>query len=120
MAKNQVFLDENVFLDLDRIAFYKHGFIVYLSPTQFLILKCLVGSLNRPITGEEIIQFAWGEDNNISSNELYVYINRIRKKIEDNYRKPKYLLLVRGYGYLLHSKLHETNSDSYKQAVRVP
>lgn len=106
---NVVYLDQELYIDQDKLTIYKSGLLINLSPTEFLIIKCLIKSLNKPITAEEIIKYTWGQIEGVSKNELYVFINRIRKKVEDNYKKPKYLLSVHGYGYILYTKYdHES------------
>ncbi|WP_197256470.1 winged helix-turn-helix domain-containing protein [Paenibacillus dendritiformis] len=36
--------------------------------------------------------------------ELYVYINRLRKKMEDDPKKPKPLVTIKSVGYVLYAK----------------
>ena len=96
-----LFLEPYMYLDMERFSLIKKGFAIPFSPTQFLILKRLAQTLGKPVSASEIIYSVWGKNGLSSNNDLHIYINRIRKKIEDNPRKPKYLLTVRGYGYLL-------------------
>ncbi|WP_127585536.1 winged helix-turn-helix domain-containing protein [Paenibacillus koleovorans] len=74
-----------------------------LSMTQFVILRTLIDSFGSPVTSRDIIQSVWTYDETISDSNLYVYINRLRKKIEENPSRPKYLITIRGLGYLLNT-----------------
>lgn len=99
---NYVYLKEDRYIDLENFSFVKQGMSIHLSHTEFLILKLLCKNLRIPVSHSEIIDYVWrGYVTN--RKILYVYINRIRKKIEDNPNKPKFLLAVRGYGYVLMS-----------------
>lgn len=109
--RNQAYLDSDVYLDMDRFFLSKNGLIIHFSPTQFLILKSLFNASGHPVSAETIIYSIWGKNENIKINDLHVYVNRIRRKMEENPRKPKYLLTVRGYGYLLNTE-HRTKSNS--------
>lgn len=109
-------LDHDCYLELSRLKLYKNGLIIHFSPIQTLILKCLSHKLGSPVSNEEIIQYVWGNYQSIDCNGLYVYIYRIRKRLEDRPKTPKYLLSVRGYGYVLFSRIpqaqHQLNPPS--------
>lgn len=109
MLEQRVFLDENFYLDLVRIMLVKKGFYISLSPTEFLILRCLSERLDHPVSADVIIGTVWGYA--IQPRELHVYVTRLRKKIESQKEQSRYLLTVRGYGYLLHSQLNEINDS---------
>ena len=56
---------------------------------------------NRILSKETICNEVWGEDFFGYDNTITVHIRRLRKKIEDNPSKPKYLITVIGLGYKL-------------------
>lgn len=97
-------LGDDCFLDLAKEIMVKDDFPVALSRIQFRILYYLGLNLGIPVTNQELIRFAWGEDSFISVGELYVYINRIRQRLEDDRRKPQYLFCLRGVGYVLYPR----------------
>ncbi|WP_169794265.1 winged helix-turn-helix domain-containing protein [Alicyclobacillus shizuokensis] len=104
-AMEHVYLDHNLYLDLKRLTLMKGTTPIPLSVTQFLILRCLCEHLDRPVSSDEIIHYAWNAK--VEKSELHKQINRIREKLEPNPRKPQYLLTVRGFGYLLHSHVSQ-------------
>jgi two-component system KDP operon response regulator KdpE len=107
--KEYVYLDRDLYLDLNRLILMKGTLPISLSITQFLILRCLSEHLDHPVSTEEIIRYAWGSK--VQKSELHKQVNRIRKKLEPNPNKPRYLLTVRGYGYLLHAYVNPPDMD---------
>ncbi|SDX06184.1 Transcriptional regulatory protein, C terminal [Alicyclobacillus hesperidum] len=77
-----VYLDEDFYLDVNRFLLVKNGFPISLSLTEFLILRCLSESLERPVSTPKIIEYAWGQADMIQIKHVHVYINRIRSKLE--------------------------------------
>ncbi|MHB1683578.1 MAG: winged helix-turn-helix domain-containing protein [Bacilli bacterium] len=74
---------------------------LFFSPIQVIILKLLASRLGSPVSSEEIIRTVWGGSTYVGNTELYVYVNRIRTRLEENPKYPKFLLSVRGFGYVL-------------------
>ena len=99
--EEKTYLDRNVYLDMRHSTIVNDGFMVQFSQTEFLILKCLVEFIGKPVKTEEIIKYTWGEDHVFDKSQLYVYITQIRKKLEEKPRSPKYLISKWGFGYVL-------------------
>ncbi|WP_376767972.1 winged helix-turn-helix domain-containing protein [Neobacillus endophyticus] len=104
---NHLPIGEECYLDLELEVLVKDEFKISLSRLQFRILFYLATKLNQCVKYEELINFTWGSDSFITKQQLYVYINRIRERIEDNPRKPKCLFSVRGGGYVLYPRRKE-------------
>ncbi|MEY7999508.1 response regulator transcription factor [Clostridium sp. Mt-5] len=70
-----------------------------LTPREFEILKLL--ALNRGVVFsiEKIYEKVWKEDFFESDNTVMVHIRKIREKIEENPRKPRFIKTVWGVGY---------------------
>ena len=100
--KEQIYLDWDLCLNLTQLSVLKGTIPISLSVTQFRILRILSEHLNSPVSSEDIVANVWGTMS-VQNSELYKQINRIREKIESNPSKPRYLLTVRGFGYLLHT-----------------
>lgn len=75
------------------------GRIVELTPIEFRLLHYLVRNNGRVLSHEQLINTVWGYDYESYSNQLAVYIRRLRAKIEPNPDEPRYLLTARGLGY---------------------
>ncbi len=70
-----------------------------LTEKEFLIMEYMLKNTEKPITRREIAEYAWQSQDD-SSNIVDVYINFLRKKIE-NLSDKKYIHTVRGVGYIL-------------------
>lgn len=79
----------------------KSGKLLELTAKELKLLIYLVNHPNRILSKETICNEVWGEDFFGYDNTITVHIRRLRKKIEDNPSKPKYLITVIGLGYKL-------------------
>lgn len=88
-------------LKLDTISciLYKSGNIKEITSYEYRILSMFLKNPGRVYTKAQIYETAWGEDYLGDENIIMVYISKIRDKIEDNPKKPKYLKTIRGLGY---------------------
>ncbi len=76
------------------------GESVRLTATEFKILKVLMSNPNRVYSAEEIYERVWKNNNYAVENTVMVHISRIREKLELNPKKPEYLKVVWGIGYV--------------------
>ena len=104
LNNDRVYLDRDLYIDFQRLILVGGNFSISLSVTQSLILRKLSEHLDRPVSTEDIVGYVWNSQ--VQKSELYKQINRIREKIEPNQSKSRYLLTVRGFGYLLHTYEH--------------
>ena len=68
---------------------------------EFEILKLLVKNPKKVYTKEQIYSSVWNDTYVGDENAVNVHISRLRNKIEDNPRNPKYIITVWGIGYRL-------------------
>ncbi len=76
-----------------------NGKTVRLTPKEFDLLKFLVDHPNKPIPHRKLLQTVWGPDYGEEVEYLRVFINQLRKKIEPEPSKPRYLLTEPWVGY---------------------
>lgn len=76
-----------------------HGADVRLTPKEFELVRYLVAHAGKPVTHRELLQAVWGPDYGDEPEYLRVFINQVRKKIEVNPAKPKYILTEPWVGY---------------------
>ena len=72
---------------------------VDLTPIEFRLLHVLMRNAGRVLTHDYLLTNAWGYDYEGYSNQIAVYMRRLRAKIEDDPAQPKHLITVRGVGY---------------------
>ena len=70
-----------------------------LTPIEFRLLHCLMRNPGRTLTHDQIISHVWGYDYDGYSNQIAVYVRRLRLKIEADPDDPRYVQTVRGLGY---------------------
>ncbi len=74
---------------------------VHLTPTEYELLKVFVADPDRVITERMLLQRVWGADYGSELHYLHVYVARLRKKLEEDPQRPRYLLTEPGVGYRL-------------------
>ena len=70
-----------------------------LTPKEFDLLRYLVMHPNKVIPHRELLQAVWGPDYGEELEYLRVFVNQVRKKIEPDPSKPRYLLTEPWVGY---------------------
>jgi two-component system KDP operon response regulator KdpE len=72
---------------------------IHLTPKEFDVLKHLVANQGKPLTHRRLLQSVWGPDYGEETESLRVVINQLRKKIEADPARPKYILTEPWVGY---------------------
>jgi len=70
-----------------------------LTPIEFRLLYCLMRNAGRILSHDLLMSAVWGYDYEGYSNQIAVYIRRLRLKIEQDPDQPKILTTIRGLGY---------------------
>lgn len=78
---------------------------VKLTPTEFAILELLARNKGVVFSAEHIYERVWKESFGQSDNTVMVHVRKIREKIEEDTRKPKYIKTVWGVGYKIESSI---------------
>lgn len=76
------------------------GEAIRLTATEYKILQMLMSNPGRVYSAEEIYERVWENDAYAVENTVMVHISRIREKMELNPKKPEYLKVVWGIGYV--------------------
>lgn len=104
VSQGQIITFGEIILDLEQLRVTRSGQTVYLTPTEFRLLRYLVTHPDKPISREILIEAVWGYDSDSSSDRMVdVHIRHLRKKLEANPSEPQWLLTVRGIGYKFQS-----------------
>lgn len=92
-------------LDIEKKEITKENKYVKLTAAEFEVLSLLIKREGFVISREDIFDNSdlLNQDYD-GSGSLAVIINRIRQKIEDNPKEPKYLHTIRGMGYKFHNE----------------
>jgi len=90
----------DIILDVARKQLLVRGEPVRLTATEFKILLVMMSNPGRVFSAEEIYSRVWESDAYAVENTVMVHISRIREKLELNPKKPEYLKVVWGIGYV--------------------
>ena len=82
----------------------KHKCLLYekeidLTPLEFDILLYLASNKGNVVSSEELFEKVWKEKYLDNNNTVMVHIRRIREKLNDDTKNPKYIKTVWGVGY---------------------
>ena len=72
---------------------------IALTPIEFSILWYLCERKGRVVSSEELFEAVWGERYYDSNNTVMAHIGRLREKLHEPPRKPKFIKTVWGVGY---------------------
>ena len=76
------------------------GETVRFTPAEYRILAFMIENAGHVFTAEEIYSHVWENEAYSVENTVMVHISRIRDKLEINPKKPEYLKIVWGIGYV--------------------
>jgi len=72
---------------------------VRLTPTEWQLLELLVRNAGKLVSQRQILQTVWGPAYTTETNYLRVYLAQLRRKLEDDPSRPRYLITEPGMGY---------------------
>jgi two-component system KDP operon response regulator KdpE len=88
-------------IDLEKRAVAVGGRTVRLTPIEYDLLRLFATNEGKLLTHSMILREIWGPAYQEESNYLHVYVSHLRRKIEPDPARPRYLLTHPGVGYRL-------------------
>jgi two-component system KDP operon response regulator KdpE len=88
-------------VDLEKRSVSFGGRSVSLTPNEFRLLSLLAQNEGKLLTHRTILREVWGPAYGDESHYLHVYVSQLRRKIEPDPTRPRYLLTEPGAGYRL-------------------
>lgn len=79
---------------------FKNSIEVRLTATEYKLLKVLLENIDKVLSRETILDLVWGVQYDLGTNVVDVYINYLRKKLDDN-SPEKIIHTVIGMGYVI-------------------
>ena len=86
-------------LDFAERRLFRHGKRIDITDREFTLLSYLVRNSERALSREAILQEVWGYGYDGTARTIDNFITRLRRKLEENPRRPRRILTVRGHGY---------------------
>lgn len=91
----------SIVMNLEDYSVTKAGSPIQLTAKEFEILKLFLQNPRKVYTKAQLYSMVWNDAYLGDENAVNVHISRLRNKIEDDPRKPEYILTVWGIGYKL-------------------
>jgi two-component system KDP operon response regulator KdpE len=88
-------------IDLDKRLVSVGGRRLQLTPNEFDLLRVLAQNEGKLMTHPALLREVWGPAYGTESHYLHVYVSQLRRKLEDDPARPRYLLTEPGAGYRL-------------------
>ncbi len=92
-------IDDRLSVDFNRHQVIVDGERIDLRPTEYRLLSVLIQNAGWVVPHETLLAKVWGYEYRDETHYLRLYINYLRKKIEEDPANPKYILTERGVGY---------------------
>ena len=91
----------DVSFDTERNELWDNGKLIYLTSSEAKIMQIFSQSVGIPITRFDLIKAMQKDGKNMNDRAVDVQITRLRRKIENKTKEPRYLQTIRGIGYML-------------------
>ena len=96
-----IFRTGDLEVDLEHRRVRSGGLELHLTPTEYDLLNALIAHPDKLLTDRMLLQAVWGPQYGDEAHYLHVYIARLRKKIEPDPQRPRYIVTEPGVGYRL-------------------
>ena len=99
---SQVVLDGgDLQIDLTGRRITRPGGTFPLTPTEVRLLHVMIAQMDRTVPTETILNRVWSESDGADPSYVWVTIRRLRRKVEADPDRPRFLVTERGVGYRL-------------------
>lgn len=92
-------------LNINNLSVAKNGKILILRKKLFNLLLFFIRHPETVLSNEQLFDRAWDAQEDMNENSIYVHIRELRKLIEDNPAKPRFIKTVRSAGYIYSADL---------------
>ena len=107
----------DVTIDLRRYLVLRGGQEVHLTPTEFDLLRVLASEAGKVLTHRQLLERVWGNYAAENSQQLRVYINYLRRKLETDPSHPQLIVTEPGVGYRLKADAHRPSPANSNQVL---
>ena len=90
----------NVSVNLATRELTREGTVTQLTTGEFALLKVLVAHPRQPLSRDKLMELARGREYEVFDRAIDVQISRLRKLVEEDPGKPRYIQTVWGFGYV--------------------
>jgi two-component system KDP operon response regulator KdpE len=100
-----VFETGDLVVDLGHRKVSRAGDEVKLTPTEYDLLRVLITHAGKVLTHRQLLREVWGPGYELDTHTLRVNVSNLRRKLEPDPTRPRYVLTEPGVGYRLRAEL---------------
>ncbi len=100
-AEAPVFAVDELTVDFTRRQVTVGGREVQLTPTEYDLLRVLTVYSGRVLTHQQLVSRVWGDDHGDGAHLVRVHVSNLRRKLEADPLRPRYIMTEAGVGYRL-------------------
>jgi DNA-binding response OmpR family regulator len=97
--KEDIIIIDNLTINIDTHQVFYKDEEIHLTKTEFDILKLLASNRGMVFSIEKIYNKVWKDEFFVTDNTVTVHIRKLREKLKDDYKNPKYIKTIWGVGY---------------------
>ena len=97
--KKSILAFSSLRIDTIQRVVYKDDCLIKLTKNEYKLVVYLASHPNQIFSKEQIYKEIWNESIDNCTHSIENMISRLRKKIEDDHKNPKYITTVYGFGY---------------------
>ena len=86
-------------VDFKKYGARKSGRAVHLTRREYSLLRFLIEHSDEVVSRSEILDQVWGDAASVYPRTVDTHVGRLRKKLEDDPKDPRYIVGIRGVGY---------------------
>jgi len=86
---------------------------IRLTPTEWHLLEVLLRNQGKLLSHRQLLQEVWGPGYENAHGNLRLYMTQLRKKLEDDPARPRYLLNEPGMGYRFEAARHRVQRPTH-------
>lgn len=103
-GNSSVIINEHLKLDEKACKICKDNKELQLTSFEYKLMNFLMNNKNKVFTKGQLYEHVWDQSYLGDEKIIMVYISKLRDKIEDNPKEPKYIKTIRGLGYIFEGK----------------
>jgi len=96
----------DIAIDFAQRTITRHGTKIRLTPKEYQLLRYFVNHRNETLPHSTLLQAVWGPGYGEETNILQMVIRNLRKKLESDPARPRFIVTVPWFGYRFESPVH--------------
>jgi two-component system phosphate regulon response regulator OmpR len=114
--EDEIVVFGSVRVNLGTRSLERNGEEIQLTTGEFSLLKVLLQHPRQPLSRDKLMELARGREYGVFDRAIDVQVSRLRKLVEDDPAKPRYIQTVWGFGYVFVPDDHKAPADAIDDA----